>query len=130
LANSTSKRVVVAIDGPAGAGKSSASRGVAERLGYRYVDTGAMYRLVGVVAAERGIALDDDSALAALTRDLAPDLERADLHVAGRDHSAAIRSAAAGELASRVSTRPVVLAAGIGRRGGSGPIGLESVEGL
>jgi cytidylate kinase len=99
---------VVAIDGPAGAGKSSASRGLAERLAYRYVDTGAMYRLVGVLAAERGIPLDDDAALGALMRELAPDLARADLLVGGRDLSGAIRSAAAGELASRVSTRPVV----------------------
>jgi cytidylate kinase len=99
---------VVAIDGPAGAGKSSASRGLAERLAYRYVDTGAMYRLVGVLAAERGIPLDDDAALGALMRELAPDLARADLQVGGRDLSGAIRSAAAGELASRVSTRPVV----------------------
>jgi cytidylate kinase len=99
---------VVAIDGPAGAGKSSASRGLAERLAYRYVDTGAMYRLVGVLAAERGIPLDDDAALGALMRELAPDLARVDLQVGGRDLSGAIRSAAAGELASRVSTRPVV----------------------
>lgn len=99
---------VVAIDGPAGAGKSSASRGLAERLAYRYVDTGAMYRVVGVLAAERGIPLDDDAALGALMRALAPDLERADLRVGGRDLSGAIRSAAAGELASQVSTRTVV----------------------
>jgi cytidylate kinase len=118
----TIARTVVAIDGPAGAGKSSASRGLAERLGYRYVDTGAMYRLVGLVAAEGGIALDDDPALAALTRELGPDLERADLHVAGRDYSGAIRSASAGELASRVSTRTVVRAAlvAIQRRLGDG----------
>jgi cytidylate kinase len=118
----SARLAVVAIDGPAGAGKSSASRGLAERLGYQYVDTGAMYRLVGLLAAERGTALDDDVALATLTRDLAPDLERADLHVGGRDHSAAIRSASAGELASRVSTRTVVREAlvAIQRRLGAG----------
>ena len=54
---------VVAIDGPAGAGKSTASRALAQRLGYGYVDTGAMYRAVAVLAVERGIGLDDDAAL-------------------------------------------------------------------
>ena len=49
------RRLVVAIDGPAGAGKSTVSRALAERLGYAYVDTGAMYRVVGVLAHERGI---------------------------------------------------------------------------
>jgi len=101
-------RIVVAIDGPAGAGKSSASRGLAARLGYAHVDTGAMYRAVGVLAAERGIALDDDAALAALVDSLHFAFPEGRVLVDGRDLSAAIREAAAGELASRVSTRPVV----------------------
>jgi len=101
---------VVAVDGPAGAGKSSASRALARRLGFGYVDTGAMYRAVGVLAAERGIDPDDAAALgllvAALDFELDPDGER--LRVGGRDLSAAIRRPEAGELASRVSTQPVV----------------------
>jgi len=100
----------VAVDGPAGAGKSSASRALARRLGFGYVDTGAMYRAVGVLAAERGIDPDDAAALgrlvAALDFELADDSER--LLVGGRDLSAAIRRPEAGELASRVSTQPVV----------------------
>jgi len=99
---------VVAIDGPAGAGKSSASRGLAERLGFAYVDTGGMYRAVGVLAEERRIALDDDPALAHLIDGLRIDSAGERLVVDGRDLSDAIRTAAAGELASRVSTRPVV----------------------
>jgi cytidylate kinase len=104
------KAPVVAVDGPAGAGKSSACRALAERLGFTYVDTGAMYRAVGVLADEMGIALDDDAALAALLRDLAFALPDGGtrLVVAGRDLSAAIREPRAGDLASRVSTRPVV----------------------
>jgi len=99
---------VVAIDGPAGAGKSSASRGLAGRLGFAYVDTGGMYRAVGVLAEERRIALDDDPALAHLIDGLRIDSAGERLVVDGRDLSDAIRTAAAGELASRVSTRPVV----------------------
>jgi len=101
---------VIAVDGPAGAGKSSASRALARRLGFGYVDTGAMYRAVGVLAAERGIDPDDAAALgrlvAALDFELADDGER--LLVGGRNLSAAIRRPEAGELASRVSTQPVV----------------------
>jgi len=101
---------VIAVDGPAGAGKSSASRALARRLGFGYVDTGAMYRAVGVLAAERGIDPDDAAALgrlvAALDFELARDGER--LLVGGRDLSAAIRRPEAGGLASRVSTQPVV----------------------
>ena len=59
-------RPTIAIDGPAGAGKSTVSRRVAQALGLRYVDTGAMYRVVGVLADDAGIALDDAAALATL----------------------------------------------------------------
>jgi len=101
---------VIAVDGPAGAGKSSASRALARRLGFGYVDTGAMYRAVGVLAAEHGIDADDAAALgrlvAGLDFELARDGER--LLIGGRDLSAAIRRPEAGELASRVSTQPVV----------------------
>ena len=101
---------MVAVDGPAGAGKSSASRALAHRLGFGYVDTGAMYRAVGVLAAERGIDPDDAAALgrlvAGLDFELAGDGER--LLVGGRDLSAAIRRPDAGELASRISTHPAV----------------------
>ena len=58
--------MVIAIDGPAGAGKSTVSRRLAEALGYRYIDTGAMYRVIGVLAAERGIDLSDSARLATL----------------------------------------------------------------
>ena len=104
------KAPVVAVDGPAGAGKSSACRALAAHLGFTYVDTGAMYRAVGILADEMGIALDDDAALAALLRDLAFALPDGGtrLVVAGRDLSVAIREPRAGDLASRVSTRPVV----------------------
>jgi cytidylate kinase len=100
---------VVTIDGPAGAGKSSASRALAQRLGFAHVDTGAMYRAVGVLAHERGIPLDDDAALEALLAGWRFELDASGtILVDGRDLSAVIRRPDAGELASRVSTRPVV----------------------
>ena len=55
--------MIVAIDGPAGSGKSTVARKLAERLGFRYVDTGAMYRALTWLALERGVALDDEAAL-------------------------------------------------------------------
>jgi cytidylate kinase len=106
------KPIVVAIDGPAAAGKSTVSRALARALGFRYVDTGAMYRVVGVLAHERGIAFDDAAALAELCAllDLHFDDRPDGVHilVAGRDLSHAIRSAEAGQWASKVSAVPSV----------------------
>ena len=101
---------VVTIVGPAGAGKSSASRALAGRLHFAHIDTGAMYRAVGVLAHERGIRLDDDAALAALLAAWRFELDAPSgtILVDGRDLSTVIRRPDAGELASRVSTRPVV----------------------
>jgi cytidylate kinase len=58
--------VVIAIDGPAGAGKSTVARAVADALGYRYLDTGAMYRAVALAALRRGVSTEDAEALARL----------------------------------------------------------------
>ena len=103
---------VVAIDGPAGAGKSSVSRAVAERLGYRYIDSGAMYRVIGFLARERGIAADDAAALAALCGATAISFETRGGQVRvladQRDVSRDIRSADAGQWASKVSAVPAV----------------------
>ncbi|MFN8543349.1 MAG: (d)CMP kinase [Candidatus Binatia bacterium] len=101
---------VIAIDGPAGAGKSSAARRLAARLGFAHVDTGAMYRVVGVLAVEAGIALEDDAALERLVDALRFDALGDRVLVDGRDLTEAIRRRESGELASRVSARPVVRA--------------------
>jgi cytidylate kinase len=102
--------LVVAIDGPAGAGKSTTAKALAARLGFRHVDTGAMYRVVGVLADEAGIALDDDVALGRLVDGITFDEAGERIVVAGRDLTHAIRSPEAGDLASKVSTQPVVRA--------------------
>jgi CMP/dCMP kinase len=102
----------IAIDGPAGAGKSTVSRRLAQALGLRYVDTGAMYRVVGVLADQEGIDLGAAAPLAALCDGLDLRFEERDdgMHVIanGRDLSSVIRTAAAGQLASKVSVMPEV----------------------
>src|SRR5947208_3636905 len=108
-----SKGLIVAIDGPAGAGKSTVARELARRLGYVYVDTGAMYRVVGLLAREHGIAPDDDRGLGALAGRISIRFEpRPDggqsVFVDDRDVSEAIRGQEIGEWASKVSTRPAV----------------------
>ena len=92
----TDARRIVAIDGPAGAGKSTIARRVAERLGYAFLDTGAMYRAATWRAMERGLDLDDPAALEASTRAMVLDLREEDgrqvVFVDGQDVTAAIRS--------------------------------------
>lgn len=104
--------LVVAIDGPAGAGKSTVSRRLARALGYRYVDTGAMYRLIGVLATEQHIDFSDSAALAALcdatTIEFTEDDGRVRCYAAGRDLTTAIRTPEAAQLASKVSAVPAV----------------------
>lgn len=84
--------MIVAIDGPAGAGKSSVARAVAERLGYRYLDTGAMYRALTWLALHEGTPLDDGEALATLAVGQPVDFgDGLSVAIAGRDVTAAIR---------------------------------------
>ena len=100
---------VVAIDGPSGSGKSTVARAVAAELGFLYLDTGAMYRAVGVLARDAGVSPDDDAEVAALAASAGLRFD-ADgrLHAGERDLSADIRTLEAGALASRVSVLPGV----------------------
>ena len=87
--------MIVAIDGPAGAGKSTVARQLAQRLGFRYLDTGAMYRAVTWLARERDIDPEDADALAELAHDNPVELETdGTVTIAGHDVTTAIRSAA------------------------------------
>jgi len=111
---------IVAIDGPAGAGKSTAARRLASRLGFAMVDTGAIYRAVALAASSAGIAFDDDARLGALLPALRIRLEPAPAAnpAAGqrvllddRDVSTEIRTPPMSLGASAVSARPVVRSA-------------------
>jgi CMP/dCMP kinase len=86
--------MIVAIDGPAGAGKSTVARRLARRLGFRYLDTGAMYRAVTWLAGRRGVSFEDGPALAALATESPVELEAdGSVTIAGEDVTRAIRSA-------------------------------------
>ncbi|MCW2988070.1 MAG: cytidylate kinase [Solirubrobacterales bacterium] len=100
--------MVIAIDGPAGAGKSSVARAVAEELGFTYLDSGAMYRCVALAALEAGIDLDDGDALGPLARKLDIALDGRRVLLGNRDVGAAIREPAVTAAASRVSVHPQV----------------------
>ena len=82
---------VIAIDGPAGAGKSTIARAVAHRLGFEFLDTGAMYRAIALAALERGIDISDEAALTALVDDVEIDLRGDVVTLNGRDVSQVIR---------------------------------------
>lgn len=105
-------RPVIAIDGPVGAGKSTVARAVAQRLGYRYVDTGAMYRSVAWAAMQQGIDLKDRERVTALARAIAIEFAPAPggqrVLVGGTDVTEAIRTPPVSEGASIASTYPGV----------------------
>lgn len=110
----TFARVVVAVDGPSGSGKSSVSRAAAARLGYDFLDTGAAYRALTWLALERGVDLDDAQAVAALApafvRDYAIALDPAQrwVRVGDADVTEAIRATALSRRVSAVARVPAV----------------------
>jgi CMP/dCMP kinase len=84
--------MIVAIDGPAGAGKSSIARRLAERLGFQFLDTGAMYRAVALTALRQGLGPDDGENIARLAETLSIDMRHERTLLNGEDVSAAIRT--------------------------------------
>jgi len=100
--------LVIAIDGPAGAGKSTVGREVARRLGLDYLDTGAMYRAVAFAALRRGIPVSDEVAVAELARQMALSVSEAGVVVDGIEATVAIRGREVTEAVSAVAGNTAV----------------------
>jgi CMP/dCMP kinase len=102
--------VIIAIDGPSGAGKGTVARAVASQLGYRHVDSGAMYRAVAWKALRDGVPLDREPLVAALARESAIDIATSHVIVDGRDVTRAIRTPEIDRAAAAVARLPSVRA--------------------
>lgn len=102
---------VIAIDGPSGTGKGTIAARLAERLGWQTLDSGALYRVLGLAAERRRLALDDPDALAALANNLPLAFADGRLLLDGDDVTETIRTEQAGMSASRVAVHPPVRAA-------------------
>jgi len=106
--SSVAKRLIIAIDGPSGAGKGTVARQVAARLGYRHVDTGAMYRALAWKAAHDGLDLTDEAAVSALGARATFVLEGGRVEIDGHDVRAAIRTPEIDKAAAAVARHPAV----------------------
>ncbi len=123
--------LVVAIDGPSGAGKSTVGRALAKRLGYVFLDTGAMYRALALRALRTGTALDDAAGLAALAHDVRIGIEDEGRRILldGEDVSADLRTREVSAAASRVSVHPPVRREMVRRQQDMGALGGVVLDG-
>ena len=121
--------MIIAIDGPSGAGKGTVARAVSEKLGYRHIDTGAMYRAVGWKALRDGLALDDEAAMAALAEHANLVVEAGVVAVDGHDVTQAIRTPEMDKTAAAVARLPRVRAALVARQRAIGAQGGVVMEG-
>jgi len=104
----STKRLIIAIDGPSGAGKGTVSRAISETLGYRHIDTGAMYRAVAWKADHEGLPLNDEAAVAALAARAAIEMGGGSVTIDGHDVTRAIRTPEVDGLATSVARLPRV----------------------
>ncbi|HLH19453.1 MAG TPA: (d)CMP kinase [Bryobacteraceae bacterium] len=108
MAANQTRRIVVAIDGPSGAGKSTIARRVAERLGFTYIDTGAMYRAVALWGVRQGVSPDDMHRMEQLALAATIDLSPGRICLNGEDVTEAIRTPEVSNGASRIAVIPGV----------------------
>ncbi|MEW6322072.1 MAG: (d)CMP kinase [Acidobacteriota bacterium] len=121
--------LVIAIDGPSGAGKGTLARAVAAALSYRHVDTGAMYRAIAWKAVHEGVALDDEHAVAALAHRAALDVTDGRATIDGQDVTQAIRTPEMDRAAAAVARLPAVRAVLVERQRALGAEGAVVMEG-
>lgn len=129
MSRQSSRALIVAIDGPSGVGKGTVSRAIADALGYRHVDTGAMYRAVAWKAREQGLAFGDEAALARLASQVTMDLGPGAVRVDGRDVTRAIRTAEMDAAAAAVARMPMVREVLVERQRAQGRAGGIVMEG-
>jgi len=125
----SSRPLIIAIDGPSGAGKGTVAREVARRLNYKHLDTGAMYRAVAWKAVHDGVALDDEDAVAAIAERASLDLGRGRVAIDGQDVTSAIRTAEIDRAAAAAARLPKVRRALVSRQRREGEAGGIVMEG-
>jgi CMP/dCMP kinase len=127
------RKLIIAIDGPVGSGKSTVARRVAAMLGYIYVDTGAMYRALGLKAQRNGVALDGDDDLARMADETHIDLRNDDgmqrIYLDGADVTSAIRSPEVAQTASKIALIPGVRRVLVAEQRRVGQLGGVVMEG-
>ena len=102
------RNLVIAIDGPSGAGKGTVARAIAREIGYRHVDSGAMYRAIGWKAIRDGVGLEDEAAVAALAEDARIEVSSSRVTIDGIDVTRAIRTPEIDRAAAGVARLPRV----------------------
>jgi cytidylate kinase len=123
------KKFIIAIDGPSGAGKGTIARTLAQQLGYRHIDTGAMYRAVAWMAAHDGVALDDEPGVTSVARHAAIVVEGGVVSIDGHDVTRAIRTPDMDKAAAAVARLPRVRELLVARQRGYGEGGGVVMEG-